>query len=273
MAYEHGFSHGELPLYYEVHDQVQDVPASGGSVASGADRPALLLIHGGGSTIASNWGELIPHLTPTRRVLAVELQGHGHTGTIDRTPSFDASADDIAALLDQLGAGAVDVLGFSNGGQVALRLAIRRPDLVRRLIAASAPFRRDGMIDGFWPGLEQAGFDDMPAVFRDADFTASGDPAHARRMFDLDQRLMLGFTDWPDDDLRAVQAPTLVVVGDRDVVKVEHSLLLADIIPDARLLVLPSNHGAYLGELAAAEGDLELMRATTPLLLGFLDAA
>lgn len=260
MSHEHGYSTGELPLYYEVHGDPHP------------ERPPLLLIHGGGSTIASNWGALLPHLVTTRRVLAVELQGHGHTGSTDRAPSFDASADDVAALLDQLGGGAVDVLGFSNGGQVALRLAIRRPELVRRLIAASAPFRRDGMIDGFWPGLEHSGFDDMPAIFREADLAASGDPAHARRMFDLDRALMLGFTDWPDDDLRAVRSPTLVVVGDQDVVTVEHTLLLADLIPDARLLVLPSNHGAYLGELAAAAGDLGLMRATVPLLLGFLDA-
>jgi pimeloyl-ACP methyl ester carboxylesterase len=98
----------------------------------------VLLIHGGGSTIESNWGRLIPELSRSRPVWAVELQGHGRTAASHRTPSFEASADDVARLLDEIDVGPVDVLGFSNGGQVAMQLAARRPDTVRRLIVASA---------------------------------------------------------------------------------------------------------------------------------------
>jgi pimeloyl-ACP methyl ester carboxylesterase len=250
-----GFSSGDLPIYYELHGQ--------------GDR-TLLLIHGGGSTIDSNWGALIPLVTD-RAVLAVELQGHGHTSPGTTSASFEGSADHVAGLLDELGTGATDVLGFSNGGQVAMQLAARRPELVNRLIVASAPFRRDGMVDGFWDGLEAGSFDDMPTVFIDADLKASGDPAHARAMFDLDRRLMLGFTDWPDALPESIHAPTLVVVGDRDVVTVDHAIRLAELVPDSRLLVLPSSHGSYLGELAASGGDPSELRATLPLLLRFLD--
>ena len=170
-------------------------------------RPPLLLLHGGGSTIASNWGLLLPRLAPSRSLLAVELQGHGRTPTGDGPASFERSADDVARLLARLAVGPVDVLGFSNGGQVALQLAARHPELVRRLIAASAPFRRAGMIDGFWEGLAAGTFDDLPAPYRQADVAVSRDPEHARRMFDLDRDLMLGFEDFPDAVIASWRGP------------------------------------------------------------------
>lgn len=256
----HGYSTGEIPLYYESYDS-----------ATG-ERPPVLLIHGGGSTIDSNWGRLIPLLAPSRPVWAVELQGHGRTAAGNRPPSFEASADDVAHLLDEIALGAVDLVGFSNGGQVAMQLASRRPELVRRLVVASAPYRRDGMIDGFWEGLQGAGFEDMPAVYRDADVRVSGDPGHARRMFELDRQLMLAFTDWPDSIPASISAPTLVVSADRDVIRAKHSVRLATTIPNSRLLIVPGSHGSYLGEIAAAGDDLRGMRATLPFLLEFLDA-
>ncbi len=251
-----------IELYSEVH---------------GVTRPGttpLLVIHGGGSTIGTNFGALLPLLAATRQVLAVELQGHGHTAPTDRPVSFDNSAADVAALLDRLSSAPVDVLGFSNGGQVGLLLAARRPDLVRRLIAASAPTRRAGMVDGFWEGLAGADIASMPEVYLAADRAINPDPAHQQELFDLDRSLMLdGFTDWPDSDLTAISAPTLLVVGDRDVVRVDHVVATASRIPDARLLVVPGNHGDYLGEVFAAAGDLTAMHAALPWLTGFLDAA
>ncbi|MFC5906198.1 alpha/beta fold hydrolase [Streptacidiphilus monticola] len=262
LSDEHGYSSAELPLYYEWHGK------------DGAGRPPLLLLHGGGSTIESNWGRLIPALADSRRMLAVELQGHGRTGTGVGPASFEGSADGAALLLAELGLGPVDVLGFSNGGQVALQLAIRHPGAVRRLVAASAPFRRDGMVDGFWDGLAAATSADLPQPYREADLAVSGDPAHAERMFQLDRDLMLtGFTDWPDELLAGITAPTLVVAADRDVVRVDHAARLASLIPGARLLVVPGNHGDYLGELAAAAGDSGPLERTLPFLTAFLDEA
>ncbi|GAA2051831.1 alpha/beta fold hydrolase [Leifsonia soli] len=249
-----------IPLYREWHGD-PDSP-----------HPPLLLIHGGGSTIESNWGMLLPLLAPTRSVLAVELQGHGRTTSGGRPASFEGSADDVAAVLDELRLGPVDVLGFSNGGQVALQLAARHPSAVRRLIAASAPVHRAGMVDGFWDGLAAGTFDDLPAPYREADLAVSRDPEHARRMFDLDRELMLGFQDFPDALLASVSAPTLVVGADRDVVRAEHFVELASLLPDARLLIVPGIHGDYLGERLAAAGDPGPLRRTLPHLLAFLDA-
>ena len=249
-----------IPLYREWHGD-PDSP-----------HPPLLLIHGGGSTIESNWGMLLPLLAPTRSVLAVELQGHGRTTAGDRPASFEGSADDVAAVLDGLRLGPVDVLGFSNGGQVALQLAARHPSAVRRLIVASAPVRRAAMVDGFWEGLAAGTFDDLPAPYREADLAVSRDPEHVRRMFDLDRELMLGFEDFPDELLAAVAAPTLVVGADHDVVRAEHFVELASLLPDARLLIVPGIHGDYLGERLAAAGDPAALRRTLPHLLAFLDA-
>ncbi|HWH25999.1 MAG TPA: alpha/beta hydrolase [Pseudolysinimonas sp.] len=253
-----GYSHGELPLYYETHGSPR------------GDRPSLLLIHGGGSTIESNWGLLIPSLAGGREIIALEWQGHGRTGTIDRVPSFEATADDIAVLLDELGRGPVDVLGFSNGGQIAMQLAVRRPELVHRLIAASAPYRPDGMIDGFWAGLEGATFADLPHPYVEADLAVSGDPAHVRQLFDLDRTLMLSFTAWPDALPASITAPTLVVGGDRDVVTTQHLARLARLIPGARLLIVPGTHGSYLGEVL--DGSQAELDRTLPHLIEFLDA-
>jgi len=178
----------------------------------------------------------------------------------------------VAALLAEVDAGPVDVLGFSNGGQVALQLAARHPAAVRRLIAASAPFRRDGMIDGFWAGMAAGTIADMPQPYLDADLAVSGDPAHAERMFHLDREQMLtGFTDFPDSLIASITAPTLVVAADQDVIRTEHAARLAALIENARLLIVPGNHGDYLGELLAGAGDSGPLERTVPFLTAFLD--
>ena len=260
MSDQRGYSSADLPLYYEWHG------------TAGAARPALLLLHGGGSTIESNWGRLIPALRGQRRLLAVELQGHGRTSAGAGPASFEGSADGVAALLKELGVAPVDVLGFSNGGQVALQLAIRHPGSVRRLVVASAPYRRDGMIDGFWDGLAAATYHDLPAPYREADLAVSGDPRHAERMFHLDRELMLtGFQDFPDELVASIAAPTLVVGADQDVVRVGHAAGLASLIPGARLLIVPGNHGGYLGETLAAADDPGALQRTLPFITGFFD--
>lgn len=250
-----------LPLYHEIH----------GASADPGDVP-LLLIHGGGTTIDAAWGALLPHLAATRRVVAVELQGHGHTPSTDRLPTFEHSADDVAAVLAELGVDRVDVLGFSNGGNVAMRLAMRHPERVRRQIVASAFFRREGMVDGFWEGMATADVSAMPEPYLAADRAINPDPAHQQQLFDLDSGQMRRFVDWPDADLATMTAPTLFVVGDRDVVRVEHTTEMAALTPGARLLVLPAGHGDYLGDVLAAGGDEDAMLATLPFLTAFLDA-
>jgi pimeloyl-ACP methyl ester carboxylesterase len=248
-----------LPLYHQTHGSPVD-----GTVP-------LLLIHGGGSTVETNWGALIPPVSATRQVIAVELQGHGRTPSTDREPSFEHSADDVAALLRSLDLGPVDVLGFSNGGNVALRLSMRHPGLVRRQVVASAFFRRDALPDGFWEGMANATVATMPQVYLDADAALNPDPAHQQQLFDCDSGQMKRFRDWDPSELAAVATPTLILAADRDVMTTSHSAEMASLIPRARLMIVPAVHGDFLGEVLASGGDLTTMELTLPWILRFLD--
>lgn len=246
-----------LQLYYELH---------------GEGEP-LVLIHGGGSTIESNFARVLPLLSKHRRVIAVEEQGHGHTAAIDRPFTFDNSADDVAALLDHLRIDGADVFGFSNGGQIAIRLANRHPRKVRRLVIASAPFRRDGMAPGFWEGLRNATLSSMPQALQDADRRINPDPRHLQRLFEQDRDRMNAFTDFPDAWLTSIAAPALVLLGDQDVVTVEHAVKMRSLLPHARLAVLPGNHGSYLGEAASTvDPSSRLPEATVAVIEDFLAA-
>ena len=198
MSTTQGFADvGPLRMWYELHGEVRP------------GRPPLLLLHGAGSTIETNFRQLIPLVCGTRQVIAVEEQGHGHTPGTDRPFTFENGAGDVAAVLERLGIPRADVFGFSNGGIVAMRLAMRHPSRVRRLIVASAFYQRAGLAEGFWDAIGNA------------------TPEHAAKM--------------------------------------------ARTIPGARLMVVPGNHGNYLGELLASDGDPSLVQATVPLLLRFLD--
>src|SRR2546422_1140751 len=116
-----------LNLYYEIH---------------GSGEP-LMLLPGGFETVEA-MGEIVPQLAATRRVIAVELQGHGHTADIERPLRYELMADDIAALIRHLGLAQADIFGYSLGGGVALQTAIRHPEVVRKLALASTAFKRDG---------------------------------------------------------------------------------------------------------------------------------
>src|SRR3954468_19043830 len=115
-----------LKMYYEIH---------------GNGKP-LVLLHGGGSTITTTFGTILPELAKTHQVIAIELQAHGHTPDIDRPFSFEQDADDVAELLHQLHIQKADIMGFSNGGTTSLQVAIRHPQIVNKLVLASAAFRR-----------------------------------------------------------------------------------------------------------------------------------
>ena len=126
-----------LKMYYEIH-------------GSDKSKPPLVLIHGGGSTITTTFGTVLPLFVKHREVIAVELQGHGHTADIDRPVTFEQDADDVAALLNHLKITQADFFGFSNGGSTTLQIAIRHPKIARKLVVASAIFKRDGMPPQFW---------------------------------------------------------------------------------------------------------------------------
>lgn len=259
VTFAHGYAdnHG-LRMYFEVHGDA--VPG----------KPPLLLIPGGGSTIGTNFGELSPLLAEQRQVIAVEEEGHGRTRPTSRPLTAENSAGDILAVLDQIHAETVDVLGFSAGGHTAIALALGHPARVRRLIVASTFASRDAVPDEFWDGMAKATLDDMPDIYKDAD-RRQPEPGHLERLFELDRRRILDFAGWPDEELGTITAPTLVVSADRDVVSAEYAARLARAIPGARLLVVPGGHGDYLGEQAASGGDLRTLHVTLPFLLRFLD--
>jgi pimeloyl-ACP methyl ester carboxylesterase len=193
-----------LRLYYEIHGASHSAPTP------------LVLLHGGGDTIKTSFGLILPELARNRQVVAFEQQGYGHTADIaDRPFSFEQSADDTAGLLDYLHIGQADLFGFSNGGTIALQVAIRHPQLVHRLVVASGFFGHDGADPAFWNGFATAKLDDMPKELRNAYLEAAPHPENLQSMFDKAVERMRTFKDIPEDKIRSITAPTLVVCGAR----------------------------------------------------------
>jgi pimeloyl-ACP methyl ester carboxylesterase len=211
-----------LQLYYEVR---------------GSGRP-LVLLHGGLMTIDLNFGPLLEPLAAGRQVIAVELQGHGHTADTGRPMTIEALAGDVVALLDQLGIARADLFGFSLGGLVACAVAVGAPHRVGKLILASADVHRP-------PGRASAPLDDdrmpTPADFqgmRDAYDAVAPDPAHFEEFAAKNEAMVHTFLGWTDE-LRTLQMPTLLISGDRDFSPLPDVVELFELLPDAQLAVLP----------------------------------
>ena len=217
-----------LKMYYEVYGR-----------ANGKN-PPLVLLHGGGSTIETSFGKILPALAKNRQVIAFEQQGHGHTADIaDRPFTFKQSSDDTAALLRHLNIRKADIFGYSNGGHIALQIAIRYPDLVRKLVVESAMFQRDGSDPGFWKSFEHAKLDDMPPELREAYLEVAPHPEDLPTFFAKSVHRMLNFKGWTPEDIQSIDAPTLVMIGDHDIVRPEHAVLMFRLLPNAQLAVLP----------------------------------
>jgi pimeloyl-ACP methyl ester carboxylesterase len=256
---ETGYAHvNGIKMYYEVHGRRDGVP--------------LVLLHGGGSTIEVTFGRVLQMFARTRRVIAVEEQGHGRTTDRNAPVTFESSAHDVAALLRYLKVDKADVLGFSNGASVALQVVIRHPQLVRKLVFASSITRRDGAHPQFWEFMKQADFSNMPQPLKEAFLRVNPDMQQLKTMHDKDLARMQNFEDVPDAVVEAVRAPTLIVLGDRDIVKLEHAVELTHLIAGARLMILPGGHGDYLGEAVMAQKDTRYPELTARLIGEFLDS-
>lgn len=229
-----------LKIYYEIH----------GSPAK--DGVPLVLLHGGGSTIGTSFGKLLPLVSRTRQVIAFEQQGHGHTADVDRPFSFGQSAEDAIALLRHLHVAKADFFGYSNGGQIALEIALRHPGAVRSLIVESAFFSRDGTDPRFWQSFDQAKLDDMPAGLKAAYLATAPHPEQLPSFFAKSVQRMREFKGWTPAQLQGIRAPSLLVLGDRDIVRVEHAAQMQHLLPDARLAVLPGADHAAVPDRAAA---------------------
>ena len=154
---------------------------------------------------------------------------------------------------------------------MALEVAARHPALVRRLVFASAFTTREGAVPEFWDFMKDADFANVPQPLKHAFLRVNADAAQLRRMHDKDARRMQTFEDVPDDRIRSVRAPALVVLGDRDIVRVEHAAGLARLFHDARLLVLPGGHGDYPGEAVTTQRETPLPGITAALIDTFLN--
>lgn len=219
-----------VPLWYE---EVGD-PAG----------PPLVALHGGVLTFRRSFDDVLPWLGVGRRVLGVELEGHGHTAMTDRALSIERFADDVAELIDRVaGGGPVDVWGYSLGALTATSLAVRHPAKVHRLVLAASHIRPDG----YHPEITAPEQDDprLPteaefAVWK-ADYDAvAPNPADFFPFLERLQPVVHGMAGWTADEIRSLTAPTFLVIGDRDFVRLDHAAEMLDLFPDARLAVLPA---------------------------------
>jgi pimeloyl-ACP methyl ester carboxylesterase len=221
-------------MYYDVH----------------GDGPPLLLLHGAYMT-ADMMAPLAAGLGRTRRVIVPEQQGHGRTADADRPITYEQMADDTAALAQSLEIGQADVVGYSMGGAIALQLAIRHPGLVRRLVVASAGYRYDGMpaeAIAMFPSISPEMFAGSPI---ESEYQRlAPNPGDFPNL--VEKLKVLDTTDfaWPEDDVRGIAAPTLIVLGDSDGVRLEHAVelfrlrgggVMGDLsgMPESQLAVLP----------------------------------
>lgn len=205
-----------LSLYYEIR---------------GEGEP-LILPHGGLGSIEM-FGEVLSLLAEGRQVIAVDLQAHGRTADIDRPLSYEAMADDIAALISELGFEQADVMGYSLGGGVALRTAIQHPEVVRKLVLVSTPFARDG-----WFPEVLAGMGQMSAE--------SAGMMEQTPMYQLYASIAPKLEDWPalvgktgellgkdydwSEDVSGMTIPTLLVFGDADQIRTSHTVAFFELL-------------------------------------------
>lgn len=245
-----------LEMYYEIH---------------GEGTP-LVLVHGGGSTIQTSFGTILPMLAKQHTIIAVELQAHGHTKDRDKPESFEQDADDVAALLHYLNIPEAHFLGFSNGGNTVMQIALRHPEIVNKLVIISACYKREGMIQGFFEGMQHATIDNMPGLLKNYYLQINNNDMNGLlAMFNRDRERMLHFKDWSDEDLRAITAPAFVIAGDHDVVTNEHTVKMSQLIPNAELMILPGTHGSFIGEICSVAEGSRMPEMTVAVIEEFLN--
>ena len=223
-----------LQMYYEIY---------------GTGEP-LLLLHGAFGTI-DLWGPFLDGLAIDHQVIAVELQGHGHTADIDRPIRYETMANDVAALVEHLGIGQADIVGYSMGANVGLRLAMQHPDLVRKLVVISGNTR----LDAYYPEVLASIQEITPDVFagsplETAYLATAPNPDNWPVLIEKVKALDDDPHAWPDEEVAAIAAPTLIMMGDSDVMRPEHGVEIFRLLgggvpgdltglPNAQLAVLP----------------------------------
>lgn len=247
-----------LKMYYEVYGEGQP----------------LVLVHGSFMNIPMNWSNIIPLLAQDRKVVVAEMQGHGRTKDIPRELSYENMADDVSALLQYLAIERADVLGYSMGGGVAFQFAVRHPQQLRRLVVLSGTYAHDG----WWPDVE-ASFATINAdLFKgspiEEQYVRYGNdvddfPKFVEKVISIDLKPY----DW-SKEVKNIQAPIFMAIGDADGVRYEHVLELfrskgggkmGDIhgLPQSRLAIVPGT--THIGMMQRAEWLI-------PMIIDFLDS-
>jgi len=251
-----------MQVYYEV---------------SGSGDP-LVVLHGAYMNIPS-MGAIIPKLAESHKVYAFEFQGHGRTTDIDRPITYPALADDAAAFMDAVGLQKADVFGYSMGAAAGLQLAIRHPEKVNKLVAASAAYDAQGWQPAFRefiPQMTVEMFVDMPVfaeAYRKLAANPDGFPELVRKLIALEKEPMA----W-EAEVKALKTPVLIITGDADVATLEHSVALFRLLggggmgdmgqplPASRLAVLPAtSHTAVIGQTDLLVAVIEpFLKGETP---------
>ena len=227
----------DLTMYYEEH-------------GTGEGRP-VVLVHGALSGIGTSFGALLPLLARTRRVIAVELQAHGRTSDADRPLTVPGFAADVVALLDHLDVPVADVLGWSMGASVALRLGTHHAGRVGGLVLASVSFDNGGLHPGLLDGIADLQPEHLHgSEFHEEYLRTAADPAGWAGLVTKMKRLDADLPQWTAAEIRALRAPTMIVLGDADIVRPEHAVEMFRLLgggvagdltglPACRLALLP----------------------------------
>jgi pimeloyl-ACP methyl ester carboxylesterase len=248
-----------LEMYYEVK----------------GEGPPLLVLHGAYMS-ADAMAPLTDRLAETHRVITPDLQAHGRTADIDRPITYEAMADDAAALLAALDVAEADVFGYSMGGGVALQLAIRHPDRVGRLVVASAGFRSEGLYPELVEmigGMTAESFAGSP--METEYLRLAPDPAGFPTLVEKLVALDTAPQDWPEEDIRGIAAPTLVISADADVIRPEHSVELYRLLgggPSEDFMTAPADAQLAILPGTTHMGMMEKLDLLVPMVEAFLGA-
>jgi pimeloyl-ACP methyl ester carboxylesterase len=216
-----------LKMYYEVH-------------GSGGSGHPLVLLHGAFG-FTEGWATVLPALTKARQVIAIELEGHGRTRDLDRPLGYQQMAEDTAALLRQLKIKDADVFGYSMGGVVALAVAIRHPELVRKLAilgSSSSPIKEIFEAENYQQ-FQSLSDDFAPPVLKEPYDRLAPAPTRWPVLVKKIKNMANDFKGYPAAEVKTIKAKTLIMQGDRDGVRPEHAVELFRLIPNSQLAIFP----------------------------------
>ena len=255
QLFQHGYSEvNGIKMYYEIYGQGEPI----------------VLLHGGGSTIGSCFGRIIPLLAAHFKVIAPALQNHGRSGFRDIPETFSQDAKDVLTLLKNLRIAQANFFGFSNGGTTALLIAIHHPEIVNKLVVASAVYKRSGLMPGFFDMMKKTTISQMPPELKAAFLKVNPDTTKLQVMFEKDRARMVDFKDINEEQIKSITQPTLIISADKDVVRPEHAIELYRLIPNAHLTIFPGLHGEYIGEITTIQSKPETYKYDMPVIMDFL---